>query len=122
MNDSEEIELAWKMIENTFEIEPCAEIEAEAKVNGFESGLAQAIFMLWKREPKVAELQADLARVQRHYEQLREACEGMIVGACAVAVPDHNERAVLWDAVNAARVALGRTPVKNLLTTLTESV
>lgn len=37
---------------------------------------------------------------------LREALESMIVGACAVAIPNDSERAVLQRAVNIARAAL----------------
>jgi hypothetical protein len=38
--------------------------------------------------------------------RLREALEGMIIGACAVAVPHGGERAVLQMAVDGARAAL----------------
>jgi len=51
-----EIEAAWRLIESEFDIEPRAQIEAEAKTNGFKYGLAQAIHTIWKRDPKVADL------------------------------------------------------------------
>ncbi len=53
-----EIEAAWKMIESEFDIEPRAQIEAEAKTNGFKYGLAQAIHAIWKRDAKVSGLTA----------------------------------------------------------------
>ena len=54
-----EIEAAWKMIESEFDIEPRAQIEAEAKTNGFKYGLAQAIHAIWKRDAKVSGLTAE---------------------------------------------------------------
>jgi len=53
-----EIEATWRLIENEYDIEPRAQIEAEAKTNGFKYGLAQAIHTIWKRDPKVADLAA----------------------------------------------------------------
>jgi len=53
-----EIEATWRLIESEFDIEPRAQIEAEAKTNGFKYGLAQAIHTIWKRDPKVAGLAA----------------------------------------------------------------
>lgn len=61
---SAEIESAWKMIESEFDIEPRAQIEAEAKTNGFKHGLAQAIHTIWKRDAKVTELAAEIAELR----------------------------------------------------------
>jgi hypothetical protein len=55
----EEIDLAWKMIENAYHIETRADLEEQAKTNGFKYGLHQAVFHIWKRDPKVAAAVAD---------------------------------------------------------------
>ena len=57
-----EIEAAWKLIDTEYAIEPREQLEAEAKTNGFKHGLAQAIHTIWKRDPKVEDVEARLAR------------------------------------------------------------
>jgi len=64
-----EIEATWRLIENEYDIEPRAQIEAEAKTNGFKYGLAQAIHTIWKRDPKVA----DLASAEKLLADMAEA-------------------------------------------------
>ena len=49
----EEIEAAWRMIEQGFEVEPRSYFEREAPRNVFRFPLVQAVFHLWKRDPKV---------------------------------------------------------------------
>jgi len=65
-----EIESAWRLIESEFDIEPRAQIEAEAKTNGFKYGLAQAIHTIWKRDPKVAGLARELDAARAECERL----------------------------------------------------
>lgn len=66
-----EIDAAWQQIENGWDIETRAELEADAKTNGFRYGLAQAVHHMWKRDRKVEALQAKLDEAQRQLEQLR---------------------------------------------------
>lgn len=47
-----EIDAAWHMIENGWDIESRAELEKQAATNGFQYGLAQAVHHMWKRELK----------------------------------------------------------------------
>ncbi len=58
-----ERERAWLHIETEFDIEPRAQMEAEAKTNGFGYGLAQAIHTIWKRDANVQKLTAEVARL-----------------------------------------------------------
>ena len=48
----DEIEATWRMIDQCYHLEPREVIEREAKTNGLKFGLVQAVFSLWKREPK----------------------------------------------------------------------
>lgn len=72
---AQEIEAAWKMIEQCYHLEPREVIEREAKTNGFRFGLVQAIFSLWKREAKVDAQDAPAAGAQgtcatcRHWDR-----------------------------------------------------
>jgi hypothetical protein len=54
----EEIEGAWQMIENCYDVEPRDYFEREAKRNGFTFPLAQAIFHIHKRDPRNGEVGA----------------------------------------------------------------
>jgi len=65
-----EIEATWRLIENEYDIEPRAQIEAEAKTNGFKYGLAQAIHTIWKRDPKVADLAAAAEEAVKEFRNL----------------------------------------------------
>lgn len=69
-----EIDAAWQMIDNSFDIEPRAELEAEAKTSGFNFGLAQAAHHIWKRDPKVSKLLDHIAEVETRDQKLRDAC------------------------------------------------
>lgn len=55
-----EIDLAWFDIEHGYDIEPRSYFEREAPKNGFKSALAQAVHHMWKRDPKVAPLAAQI--------------------------------------------------------------
>lgn len=66
-----EIDAAWQYIEHGYDIESRAELEAQAKTNGFRYGLAQAMHHIQKRRVKenfppteVATLWATLAAVR----------------------------------------------------------
>lgn len=56
----QEREAAWQMIEQCYSLEPRDLIEREAKTNGLKFGLVQAVFSLWKREPKVEAARATM--------------------------------------------------------------
>lgn len=47
-----EIDAAWFNIEHGWDIESRAELESQARTNGFKFGLAQAVCHMWKRELK----------------------------------------------------------------------
>jgi hypothetical protein len=84
-----EIEAAWKMIEAEFDIEPRAQIEAEAKTNGFKYGLAQAVHTIWKRDAKVTELAAELAELRAKLEAAKKEAalrSDMIDSDCMAAI------------------------------------
>lgn len=65
-----EIDAAWLGIENGFDIEPRAELEQQSRTNGFRFGLAQAAHHMWKRDPHVEELEAQLAQAHARIAQL----------------------------------------------------
>ncbi len=44
-----EIDAAWQMIEQGWDIESREELERQAATNGFKFGLAQAVHHMWKR-------------------------------------------------------------------------
>ncbi len=44
-----EINAAWQMIEQGWDIESREELERQAATNGFKFGLAQAVHHMWKR-------------------------------------------------------------------------
>lgn len=60
----EEIDATWFYIERGYDIEPRAYFEKEAPTNGFKFALAQAIHHVWKRDPKVAALEAETAQLR----------------------------------------------------------
>ena len=71
--DKSDIDKFWQIVENGYDIEPRAYFEKEARTNGFDSPLAQAAHHMWKREPKVAELQDRLSAVEA---KLLGKCDG----------------------------------------------
>ena len=70
-----EINAAWKMIDNSFDIESRSQLESEAKTNGFVYGLAQAAHHIWKRDPKVSELEAENKQLRVLLTELSSAAK-----------------------------------------------
>lgn len=59
-----EIDSAWEFIEHGYDIEPRAEVEASDMVGTiFKSPLAMAMHLIWKRDPIVADLLAEVERL-----------------------------------------------------------
>lgn len=59
-----DIDKFWHYVENAYDIEPRAYFEKEAPTNGFGSPLAQASHHIWKRDPKVGELEREVAALK----------------------------------------------------------
>lgn len=57
----------WQFVEHGYDIEPRAFFEKEAPINGFGSPLAQAAHHMWKRNPKVQELEAENDALRAHH-------------------------------------------------------
>lgn len=68
-----EIDAAWFGIEHGFDIETRADLESQARTNGFKYGLAQAVHHMWKRDPRVEELEASVSALTVLREAIREA-------------------------------------------------
>lgn len=65
-----EINSAWQIIDTCYEIEPREVFEAGDKATPGMTPLSNAVFTIWKREPKVKELTAERDQLR---EQLTEA-------------------------------------------------
>ena len=60
-----EIDAAWFGIAHGYDnIESRAELEQQSKTNGFKYGLAQAVHHIWKRDPNVSALKAEVTRLK----------------------------------------------------------
>lgn len=70
-----ERDAAWTFIANSYDIEPHEYFEREAPKNGFTHPLVQAIHHIWKRDPKVQALEAEMIQRQQAVAALSEALQ-----------------------------------------------
>lgn len=98
-----EIDAAWFGIDHGYDIETRAELEADARTNGFKFGLAQAVHHIWKREPRVAELESRLTSLtQAQHRLMKLAKEATNGWACyAKGKLEHDEIARLHREIDA---------------------
>lgn len=83
----------WTEVERGYDIESKAEIEAEAKANwNPPSPIVVAMHLIWKRNPKVAPLLAQLATLTAKYESL-------IQDGALVPVEERGIGPALWDEI-----------------------
>lgn len=67
-----EHEAAWDFIANGWDIEDRAYFERDAPQNGFRYPLVQAIHHIWKRDPKVQQLEAEVAQLRQERDDARK--------------------------------------------------
>ena len=93
----ESVEEFWREVAQGYDIEPREFFEAEATKQGWSSPVAMAMHHIWKRDPKVAAKDAEIARLTESNESVavcRKHTADIALGDCLVCAVESAEAAL----------------------------